>query len=101
MILKPGTRVHSTSCNTEIVVVRARDSEVNLRCGGTSMSSATSKERLGEPKEAFASGTLLGKRYETSDSTLELLCVQGGAGTLSIGEVPLQQKGPRKLPASD
>ncbi len=101
MILKPGTRVHSAVCDTEVVVVRAPSGELDLRCGGTPMSSATGKERLGAPNEPFASGTLLGKRYEAGDSTLELLCVKGGAGTLSVGEAPLQQKGPRKLPASD
>jgi hypothetical protein len=51
--------------------------------------------------DAFAAGTAIGKRFAHPDSGLELLCVAGGAGILSVGEVPLQIKGAKPLPSSD
>ena len=44
---------------------------------------------------------LLGKRYADDELGLELLCTQGGAGTLTVGEQPLLVKGAKPLPSSD
>ncbi len=102
MNLKPGARLRSAVCETEVVVVRAQAGDVDLRCGGTAMRAASdAQEPPTSMDPAFADGTLLGKRYEKSGAVLEVLCVRGGAGSLSLGAEPLQQMGPRKLPASD
>ena len=35
MDLKPGTRLASAVCETEVVVVKAPAADVDLRCGGS------------------------------------------------------------------
>ncbi|HEX5367655.1 MAG TPA: hypothetical protein VFW63_13455 [Acidimicrobiales bacterium] len=102
MRLKPGTRLESAACDTQVVVVRAPKDEpdVDLRCGGQPMREAGSAEARvaasapGEP-------TVMGKRYADDDLGVELLCTQGGEGTLTIGDTPLVVRGAKPLPSSD
>lgn len=109
MELKPGLRLESATCDTQVVVVKApRDAgDVDLRCGGEPMRElGTSADRLqiaggdGTPGGA-AHPTLLGKRYEDAGLGVEVLCTQGGAGSLTIGDAPLLVKGAKPLPSSD
>jgi hypothetical protein len=98
--LKPGTRLRSTVCSTEVVVVRPPAAPVDLRCGGAPMTDpgsppASAAKGTGEP------GTQLGKRYADEDSGLELLCTKPGSGTLSIGDTPIPLKDAKPLPSSD
>lgn len=102
MELRPGLRLESATCDTQVVVVKApkETADVDLRCGG-------------EPMREYGAGgdhlavtgdgdpTLLGKRYADEELGLELLCTQGGVGALSTGEVPLLVKGAKPLPSSD
>jgi hypothetical protein len=102
MDLKPGLRLESATCDTQVVVVKApRDTtDVDLRCGGHPMREiGTGGERLGIVGDGEA--TLLGKRYAEEDLGLEVLCTQGGAGGLSVGDAPLGVKGAKPLPSSD
>ncbi len=102
MQLRPGLRLESATCDTQVVVVKAPKgiAEVDVRCGGGPMREhGTGGDRVaitgeGEP-------TLLGKRYADDDLGLELLCTQGGAGALSVGDAPLLVKGAKPLPSSD
>ena len=48
----------------------------------------------------FSDGTVMGKRY-VDDSGAELLVTKAGAGSLSIGDTPLELKTAKPLPASD
>ena len=48
----------------------------------------------------FSDGTVMGKRY-IDDSGAELLVTKAGAGSLSIGDTPLELKTAKPLPASD
>ena len=102
MELRPGLRLESATCDTQVVVVKApKDTpEVDVRCGGASMRELGSG---GDRSPASTDGepTLLGKRYAEDEVGLELLCTQGGAGTLTIGDVPLLVKGAKPLPSSD
>jgi hypothetical protein len=96
--MKPGTKLKSTVCGTEVMVIRG--SGVVVECGGAPMV----EERPAEPgsiKPGFAQGTQIGKRYVDAAGILELLCVKPGQGSLSIGGVPLQLKDAKPLPASD
>jgi len=100
--LKPGSRCKSVADATEVMVTRAPAQPVDLRCGGHPMVPLGA----GEPPMAAAdpghsSGTALGKRYADDASGLELLCTKAGAGSLAIGDVPLQQKDAKALPSSD
>jgi hypothetical protein len=96
--MKPGTKLKSTVCGTEVMVIRG--SGVAVECGGAPMVEERPAE-AGALKAGFAQGTQIGKRYVDAAGTLELLCVKQGQGSLSIGGVPLQLKDAKPLPASD
>lgn len=102
MQLKPGLRLESATCATQVVVVRApkENPDVDLRCGGVAMREIGSSD---EKVEATATGdaALLGKRYADEELGLEVLCSQGGDGPLTVGETPLLVKGAKPLPSSD
>ena len=100
--IKPGTRIQSAVCATELMVVQAPDVDLDVRCGGAPM------QEIGADRPADASldpnlkaGSQIGKRYVDSDGTLELLCTKPGEGTLALGDTPLQLKEAKPLPASD
>lgn len=102
MELKPGLRLESATCDTQVVVVRApKDApDVDLRCGGEPMRElGSSEERL--PPTSTGDGNALGKRYSDDDTGVEVLCTQGGTGTLTVGATPLLVKGAKPLPSSD
>jgi hypothetical protein len=96
--MKPGTKLKSTVCDTEIMVIRGTSAAVE--CGGAPMAEERPAQR-GALNPGFAQGTQIGKRYVDAAGTLELLCVKHGQGSLSIGGVPLQLKDAKPLPASD
>ena len=101
MQLKSGLRLQSTACDTQIIVVRAPGTaDVDLRCGGHPVVPVG-----GEGGNALAAdysaGTLMGKRYADDELGLELLCTKPGAGSLSIGDTAVPEKGAKPLPSSD
>jgi hypothetical protein len=98
--LQVGSRLRSAVCETEVVVVKAAPGELDLRCGGSPMVPAGEDVGGGSIADGRDGGTLLGKRYTDGDQ-LELLCSKAGAGTLSIGDEPLEIKGAKPLPSSD
>ena len=51
--------------------------------------------------DGFGEGTLTGKRYIDAADRIELLCIKGGKGSLSLGAEALQVKVPKALPSSD
>jgi hypothetical protein len=101
MQLKAGTRLQSTTCDTQVVVVKAPKDEVDVRCGGQPMVAVGEDADRVAPSAAHASGTLLGKRYVNDDAGIELLCSKAGEGSLSIGDEPVQLKDAKALPSSD
>jgi hypothetical protein len=101
IVLKPGTRLRSTTCTTEVIAVRG-SGEADVRCGGLPMVDvADERDPEGAPAAPFDRGTAMGKRYVDSGATLELLCTKPGAGSLSLGEDLLVVKGAKPLPSSD
>ncbi len=99
--LKAGGRLKSAVCDTEVIVVKAPDGEVDVRCGGAAMVDPADDARGGTPDGAAAEGTLLGKRYVNEDESLELLCTKAGEGSLGVGDALLSLKEAKPLPASD
>lgn len=96
--MKPGSRLKSAVCGTEVMVIRGVAGAP--ACGGALMVT----ERSGEPGEidpALASGTQMGKRYVDADATVELLCVKAGKGALSLNGEVLGMKEAKSLPSSD
>lgn len=101
-IVKPGDRLRSTTSATEVVVVKAPATDVDIRCGGQPMVPvAEAADTVGEPVVPFDEPTLVGKRYSGEELGLELLCTKGGPGSLSVGDEPLTLAGAKPLPASD
>lgn len=96
--MKPGTKLKSAVCDTEVMVIRAGDGTVE--CGGAPMAEDRPAER-GAVDPAFAEGTKIGKRYVDAAGTVELLCVKGGQGSLSLNGTALQPKDAKPLPSSD
>ncbi len=101
MDLKPGLRLASTVCDTEVVVVRAPAAAVDLRCGGQAMVAKGEAVAGGGVDPTHGEGTLVGKRYGDEDLGLELLCTKAGEGSLSIGDERLHLKDAKPLPSSD
>ena len=103
MQLKPGLRLESATCDTQVVVVRAPAGgadDVDLRCGGAPMRElGAGGERV--PVSASGDATLLGKRYADEELGLDVLCTKGGEGALTVGDAPLLVKGAKPLPSSD
>ena len=96
--MKPGTKLKSVVCDTEVMVIRA--AEAAIECGGSPMVEERPAERKAvEP--AFAEGTKIGKRYVNAAGTVELLCTKPGQGSLSIAGQALKIKDAKPLPASD
>lgn len=102
MELKPGQRLRSAVCDTEVVIIRAPESPVDLRCGGAPLIAFDQGRPEGaSPDPSANAGTLLGKRYADEDLGLEVLCTKAGAGSLSVGTTALGVKEARPLPSSD
>jgi hypothetical protein len=98
--LKVGARLHSTTCSTEVVVVKAGDGEVDLRCGGAPVADSAPATTTA-PDPEHSEGTLMGKRYTDDETGIELLVVKAGEGSLSVDGRPLGVKGAKPLPSSD
>lgn len=96
--MKPGTRLKSAACDTEVMVIRCGDG--SIECGGAAMGEAKPAEPAALSAE-FSGGTLMGKRYVDADGAFELLCVKPGKGSLAVDGAALVTKDAKPLPASD
>src|SRR5215470_11136026 len=98
--IKPGLRLKSAVCSTEVMVIRAPPGEAELSCGGAEMlgvnESAPPAARL-DP--AHAQGSLIGKRYVDAEERYELLCTKGGEGSLALNGAALGVKQAKALPS--
>ena len=102
MELKPGMRLQSTVCRSEVIVVRTPTTDVDLRCGGAAMAPIDGGiEPYGPVAASHARGTAIGKRYADSGSGLEVLCTRAGEGSLSLADEPIPAKAAKSLPSSD
>jgi len=100
--LKPGLRLRSQVCSTEVIVVRG-SAEVDVTCGGKPLASVTETVQPGSaPAPGLDGGSVLGKRYVIEgDASVELLCTKPGDGSLAVGDTPLVLKDAKPLPSSD
>lgn len=98
-IYKPGTKLSSTVCKTQIMALRVPAEELTITCGGAPMQ-VGDPAALGE-MSGDNSGTLVGKRYTDADETMEFLCTRGGEGSIAIEGYVIDIKAAKKLPSSD
>jgi hypothetical protein len=98
----PGTRLTSTACSAQVIIVRPPQAPVQITCGGEPMTVLAGSEPrpLTEPAGG-APGILVGKRYFDETSGLELLCTQAGAGPLAVNGREIGLKESKPLPSSD
>jgi len=100
--LRPGLRLKSAVCNTEVMVVAAPEADIEITCGGTPLVELGAAPQSGATiAEAAAAGTQIGKRYVNAAGNLELLCTKPGKGSLSAGGELLVLKAAKPLPSSD
>ncbi len=100
--LKAGSRLKSTVCDTEVMVVKASGDDADLRCGGAPMVDLGADAPGGQTlADAAAEGTQMGKRYTDEGESIELLCTKPGKGSLGLGDTLLTVKGAKPLPSSD
>jgi hypothetical protein len=101
-VLKPGTRLRSAVCATEVMVIAAPKHDVAITCGGSAMCELPAQPPAGAALDPNAAGgTQLGKRYVDAAGNLELLCTKPGQGTLAADGTALAIKGAKPLPSSD
>jgi hypothetical protein len=101
--LKPGQRLRSQVGTTEVIIVRAPKTELDLECGGRPMIDLTESAAADAvPAPGLDTGSELGKRYTApDDDAVEVLVTVAGAGTLSSGTTPLVVRATKPLPSSD
>lgn len=100
--IKAGTRLRSTVCVTEVMVVAAPADGADLTCGGAPMIPIAEEPPSGGSPAADASeGTQLGKRYVNEAGDLEVLCTKPGDGSIGVGGTLLAIKEAKPLPSSD
>jgi hypothetical protein len=99
MRLKTGQRLRSVTCATTVIVVRAGDEDVDLRCGGLPMVPLGKEAAPATPTDVTAEPAAMGKRYQ--EGAVELLCTKAGGGGLTIGTVAVPVRQASALPASD
>lgn len=101
-LIKPGLRLKSAVCSTEVMVIRAPAGEALIACGGSEMLGASDTAPPGAALDpARAQGSLIGKRYVDAQERYELLCTKGGEGSLWLNGVALEVKQAKPLPSSD
>jgi hypothetical protein len=103
--LKPGARLFSSVCGTQMITVKAPPEAVELTIGGRAPVSSGEEARAAGPGGAVAEGhgggAVMGKRYVDDAGTVELLCTNPGDGVPAINGELLQLKATKPLPASD
>jgi len=105
--IKPGLRLKSAVCSTEIMILRAPPCDACVAptvicCGGVQMLPLTDQPPPGARLDpAQAHGSLIGKRYVDEQDRVEILCTQGGAGALMLDGVLMTVKQAKALPSSD
>ena len=101
-ILKPGTRLFGAACTTEVIVVRAPQTPVEILIGGQPILLSAADRADGLSVAAGHEGpSQMGKRYVDETGTVELLCTKAGAGLPAVGDLVCGIKDAKPLPSSD
>ena len=101
MALKAGSRLKSTVCDAQEMVIAAPAGDLALTCGGAPLADVTAPVTKGEINSDYKAGTEIGKRYVNDDGKLELLCTKPGQGSLALGGAKLRLEEAKALPSSD
>jgi hypothetical protein len=103
--LRVGQRLASATDTTAVVVIKASADDVSLNRGGVAMAAESESAGADNPSlaplDGHDHGTQMGKRYESADGAVELLCTKAGTASLAINDIPMTTKAVKALPASD
>jgi hypothetical protein len=101
--LKPGMRLRSAACETEVVVIRSPKGDLDLTCCGVPLvgKDDTSDDDTSVGSPVPGEEVLIGKRYSDESADLEVLCTKPGSGPLACDGRPLTINAPKPLPSSD
>ncbi len=100
--LKVGVKLSSAVSGAQVMIIRSSLAEADLRCGGEPMlAQGESAPAAATLDPAQAEGVATGKRYTDAAERIELLCVKGGEGTITLDGEPLGPRLAKKLPSSD
>lgn len=99
--MKPGTRLRSAVCTTELIVVKAPGADVDITIGGVPATLAGEASDGGSVVDGHGGGSAMGKRYVDVDGTIELLCTKPGDGRPAVAGSLLELKDAKPLPSSD
>ena len=79
-MVKPGTRLQSQVCDTQVIVVKASDEFDHLCCGGAPMVPLDAQiDSAATLDPQFANNSVMGKRYVDATGA-EVLVTKAGAG---------------------
>lgn len=102
LTIKPGTRLFSAVCDTEVIAVKAPPAAIALTIGGVEpVTSASDRTGTATVADGHGGGAAMGKRYVDTDGELELLCTKPGDGVPALNGELLSLKDAKPLPASD
>lgn len=102
MTLKPGARLLSAVCATEMIAVKVPAGEIEITIGGSApLLSAADRDASGSVADGHGGGASMGKRYVDAANTVELLCTKAGDGLPAVDGELLELKDAKPLPASD
>ena len=100
--LKVGSKLSSAVSGVQVMIIRSSLAEADLRCGGVSMLAQGESAASGVTLDSsLTEGVATGKRYTDPAGQIELLCVKGGEGTITLDGEPLGPRLAKKLPSSD
>jgi hypothetical protein len=103
--LRVGQRLVSATDTTAVIVIKAGADDIVLTCGGVAMAAELESAGADDPNlaplDGHDHGTQLGRRYESADGAVELLCTKAGAASLAVDHIPMIVKAVKALPASD
>ena len=102
VLVRPGTRLFSAVCSTEMIAVKAPGVPVDVTIGGSEpVLAAADRPSDGSVAPGYGGGSAMGKRYVDADNAIELLCTKPGDGLPALGGVLLEVKDAKPMPASD
>lgn len=103
MKMKPGSRLRSQVDATEIIIVRAPATEMELQCGGHPMIDVAQDPAPGlVPGSNGDADIKLGKRYIVEGRPdLEFLVTKAGEFGIAVDGAAVVAKAAKPLPASD
>lgn len=100
--VKAGTRLYGATCTTELIVVKASATELELTIGGhPALTDAAGRTGGTDILDGHGGGARMGKRFVDQADTVEVLCTKAGEGLPALAGEVLVLKDAKPLPASD